>query len=359
MGNRIVYAAMATVMAGAPMFGTVSADQVWSEDNVSSINITRTVSGVTNKFSNNFGYTITASETNPAPVVGLADSFSIDFAETDAILNNSISKVATIDLSGVTFSKLGDYEFVIKEVSSTDPVNFPVDSENEYTLLASVRNVLDEYGKPTGDLEAKFLAQLRDANSDKTDDVKFEKTAVRGKIELSNTLQGSMADSNAYFKYKINLINAKAGDVFTVTGQDAEINYGGETIVTAPEIVAGQDNYVYLKHGQNVTIGSKDGLNELPIGLTYTIEELDATDYETLIDGNVDEDKATEVKTVKADLSEDASEEEVAEYKLSNVTAYVNKKEANVLTGVMLGILPFMVAGSFGAVAYIASRRKM
>ena len=30
MGNRIVYAAMATVMAGAPMFGTVSADQVWS-----------------------------------------------------------------------------------------------------------------------------------------------------------------------------------------------------------------------------------------------------------------------------------------------------------------------------------------
>jgi hypothetical protein len=25
-------------------------------------------------------------------------------------------------------------------------VNFPVDSENEYTLLASVRNVLDEYG---------------------------------------------------------------------------------------------------------------------------------------------------------------------------------------------------------------------
>ena len=73
----------------------------------------------------------------------------------------------------------------------------------------------------------------------------------------------------------------------------------------------------------------------------------------------LDEDKATEVKTVKADLSEDASEEEVAEYKLSNVTAYVNKKEANVLTGVMLGILPFMVAGSFGAAAYIASRRKM
>ena len=84
----------------------------------------------------------------------------------------------------MTFSKLGDYEFVIKEVSSTDPVNFPVDSKNEYTLLASVRNVLDEYGKPTGGLEAKFLAQLRDANGDKTDNVKFEKAAVRGKIEL-------------------------------------------------------------------------------------------------------------------------------------------------------------------------------
>lgn len=175
MRNRIGYAAMATVMASVPMFGTVSADQVWSEDNVSSINITRTVNGVTNKFSNNFGYTITASETNPAPVVGLADSFSIDFAETDAILNNSISKVATIDFSGVTFSKLGDYEFVVKEVSSTDPVNFPVDSKNEYTLLASVRNALDEYGNPTGDLEAKFLAQLKDANGDKTDDVEFEK----------------------------------------------------------------------------------------------------------------------------------------------------------------------------------------
>ena len=61
MRDRIGYAAMATVMAGVPMFGTVSADQVWSEDTASSINITCTVSGVTNKFSNNFGYTITAS----------------------------------------------------------------------------------------------------------------------------------------------------------------------------------------------------------------------------------------------------------------------------------------------------------
>ena len=357
--NRVGYILAATLISGLPVVGAVSAAEPETGDAVSTMGFTRTVTGVSNSFTNSFGYEISASETNPAPVTGLASSFSIDFSDADAVLDNTVSKVATVDLSGVTFSKLGDYEFTVKEVSSTDPINFPVDSDNIYTMLASVRNALDESGKPTGELVASFVAQVKNKNGDKTADAKYENVAVRGKIEISNTLQGSLADSGAYFKYKVNLINAKAGDVFTVSGQDAEVNYNGETISTATTLVAGRDNYIYLKHGQTAVIGNKDGLNELPIGLQYSIEELDAVDYETSIDGALDEDKATDTKTVSADLGADASDDEIAEYKKSNTTAYVNKKEASVLTGVMLSILPFVVAGALGTTAYVASRRSM
>lgn len=322
-----------------------------------SISFTRTVSGVSNTFANSFGYEIVASETNPAPVMGLVNNFRIDFTETDEIVENSVSSSTIIDLSGVVFSKLGDYEFTVREVSSTDEVNFPVDKSNEYTLMASVRNALDETGKPTGELEASFLTQVKNTNGEKSENALFENTAIRSKLEMSNSLQGSMADGDAYFKYKLSFVGAKQGDVFTISGQDAEVSYGGETIATATTVIVGQDNYIYLKHGQTVTIGNKDGLNELPIGIQYRIEELDMTDYETYIDGVLNEDKVSELKTVQAELAPDASEELVVEFEKNNKTSFVNKKEASVLTGVTLGILPFVAIAVFGGVGYLATRR--
>ncbi len=354
--KKISYIVAASAIAMLPAMSGYAANEVPLSD-VAAMEFTRTVSGVTNTFANSFGYEIVASEDNPAEVVGLADSFTIDFATTDAILENSVFKTASVDLSGVQFSKLGDYEFVVREVSSTDPVNFPVDSENEYVLVASVRNALNDAGEQHGELVGTFAGQDKNAYGNKTADADFEKSAVRGKIQISNTLQGSMSDSGAYFKYKVEFVGAKEGDVFTISGQDAEVNYGGETITTANSFVVGQDNYIYLKHGQTATIGQNGELNELPVGLQYSVIELDAVDYETYIDGEVEEDKSVDSKVVQADLAEDASEEEIATYKQNNVTEFVNKKEANVLTGVALSILPFAIAGSLGLAGYAMSRK--
>ena len=360
MKRKIGFVAVASLMAAMPIMScsATNAGVELEGEKITSVDFTRVVLGVSNSFSNSFNYEIVASDANPAPVSGLVDNFSIGFTEADAILNNSVSKVATIDLSSVVFSKLGDYEFVVKEVSSTDPVNYPVDNDNEYTLVASVRNALDESGEPTGELESSFAAQVKKSDGSKVADAKYSKAAVRGKIEISNTLQGSMADSGAYFKYKVNITSGKEGDIYTIAGQDAEVEYGGETILTQSVYIVGQENYVYLKHGQTATIGVNGELNELPIGVQYSVQELDATDYETLIDGEVDEDKGTDFKTVQADLAGDASEDEIAAYKESNMTDFKNKKEANVLTGVMLSVLPFAIAGAVGLAGYAVSKNK-
>lgn len=82
-----------------------------------------------------------------------------------------------------------------------------------------------------------------------------------------------------------------------------------------------------------MSLHSDDGTDQLPIGASYSVIEEDVTDYETYIDGSTTDSKGPTTKTTVA--TDDSS------YDSSNVTAFVNNKEIDPKTGVMLSILPF------------------
>ena len=153
---------------------------------------------------------------------------------------------------------------------------------------------------------------------------------------------------NECFKYKVNIATGNgvsAGDTYTVSTSS--------TCSGNPdEITAGTDTYIYLKHEDAITIGSNNGTDQLPIGAGYSVIEEDATDYETYIDGSTTDSKGPATKTTVA--TDDSS------YSSSNVTTFVNNKEIDPKTGVMLSILPFALIAILGTIGafYVVKTKK-
>jgi hypothetical protein len=157
---------------------------------------------------------------------------------------------------------------------------------------------------------------------------------------------GAASDTDKYFKYEVNFDGLAAGTKLDVVGQDAEIQTGNRaTIPTVSEYtVSDEPLTVYLKHGQEVTIGHYDNgskiANELPQGVTYTITKVDAEDgYTTKMDG---EEIATVEKIVAAS---------------DNLTSAVNNREASVNTGAYVGVWPFVAVAVLSLSGLIVVRK--
>jgi len=303
------------------------------------------VHGLSNPISNVFNYSLTQDPGNPAVVSGMPSAFDVAVAGSpDA--NGDVQVVGGVDLSNLNFTALGDYKFVVKETGTADSANFPVDSEKEYYYYVSVRNKFDSAHNLTGEYIAVMSSQVRDHDAGDKMDAVFESTAPRAMITVTNEVSGNLANVDDYFKYKITFEGANDGDVFTVTGQDTMVSYGGENIATSNKITVGGDDYIYLKHGQTVYIGANGEKNELPIDIKYSLEEVDANGYVQYVDGVAG--NTSRKKTISA-----------LENAVNNKVAFLNHKEGNVLTGVMIDVLPYILAiGVAGAIAVICLKKK-
>ena len=189
------------------------------------------------------------------------------------------------------------------------------------------------------------------ANSDTSNNVSYKTARVlngstdiqidnKSSIIFSNRVYGNTADQDKYFKYKID-IDVANGETFTITGQDATINYEGQTINTQTTFVKGQDNYIYLKNGQTATIivDSASGTNY--VGQSYEIEQLDGSDYETKIDGVVR--KKTSGLTIPRD---------------DTVISFTNFRELAPATDMTITIIPFAIIIVFSLMGFIIIKRK-
>ena len=244
-------------------------------DSPQMIQITRRVEGTTTTVRNNFTYSITQDANNPGTITGLPETITMPFwAAPDQYLIAQDSYFLEMDLAA--FPALGDYKIIIRETASADAVNYPVDTAHEYYVYVSVRNKLDTNGQPTGEYTATLAAQARDHDTGDKVDILFLEGAHRSYAKLSKVVSGNLADKERYFKFKVTFDGLTDGDFFDVEGQDATVVYNGETITTSSQLVVGQDNYIYLKHGQSITIG-EDSVNQIPTGLSYTIEEMEKT----------------------------------------------------------------------------------
>ena len=325
----------------------------------SSVTIMREVSGVSNPVTATFSYAMVPDDNNPASIEGL-DTVGVTM---NAVVPNSDGQARieqSIDLSNLTFTKVGDYKIHVHEVYSSNSKNYPVDELDSYKILISVRNVT-ENGVPTGELIATLVNQVEGSSGDKYGAMAFTSEANRTSITLTKSLSGNAADTDEYFKFRIDFENATVGDVFTIFGQDSVVTYHGETIVTQTQYVVGQDNYVYLKGDQTVEIGSDGEFKlELPIGLRYTITELDAQDYQTYIDSSTAEGKISPRKTTAAMIT-DTRDITSDDPDVQNKTYFENVKNTTVMTGISAVILPFVglaLIGITSTCAYIAISRK-
>lgn len=309
-----------------------------------SIDITREVTGVTNPVTATFGYTISEDSRNPALVTGLADSASVEFSAVSPVENVATAST-TLDFSGVEFSELGDYKFIVREVSSSDATTYPVDATHEYYVYASVRNKIMD-GQIVEGYEATLSLQARDGDVGDKTDILFSSQAEFTFIEVGKTVTGNLADRDEYFRFKI-VINGTDGDKYVIEGQDPKVNYRGESISTVSEYAVGKENEIYLKHGQMVTIGKSGEFAQLPIGVTYQIVELQPGEYTVYV--NEEQKSDTGTLTANALVENDAP--------ISNKTMFINHKESEVLTGVTIAIVPAAVIAGLAVGAYLVTRK--
>lgn len=323
-----------------------------------SIPITRKITNVYGRTNARVNYRVIEKEGNPAPIGGVQKNISIgvnNFANSD----NSITGECRVALQYLRFSKVGNYALTIEESSVDDPTNYMQDTENKYDILFQVSNVLDSNQNPTGELRVELMNQLYSYKEDAKVPLvaSFEAPAIRTYISLTNQVKGAGADADKVFKYAVKMSGVGERAEIEINGQDSQVEYSGETIMTNDKYVAtGNEDtlYVYLKHGQTATIGlraTKDGDNsmQLPTGLNYTIEKVDANDgYAVAID---DENVAERTKTAHAVGADD--------FAITNATTIVNSKDNSVNTGVFVEAWPYLIIAAFGLSGFVITRRIM
>lgn len=302
------------------------------------IDITKNISNVISNVNVTFNYSVSeVREENPDSIGGINDSFSIVFNNIEP--NNNVASVTkTLDLSNLSFSKVGDYYLKICEISSSDESVYPVDNKCYYPLIM-VRNEL-ENNTPTGNLLATLLSTVSDGEN-KTDAI-FT-TRPNSFITINNSVTGDMADKDEYFKFKITIDSDNLENI-VIKNQDPIIMYNGEEIVTSSTYNSNVENYVYLKHGQSITVGNGE-LNQIPSGLSYSILEMDKENYKTYINNSMEDNKYIEINQLSHIESE-------------NINSFVNNYEIITFTGVASNIAPYLILLIIAAIIFVFTRKK-
>jgi hypothetical protein len=346
-----VFAALAlAAIAAVPKSSAVTGASLPNTAPVKSIPLIHTLKNVSGHIDVRYRFSFTPSPDNPAEVDGANVRNSAVFvADVNPATRQAVAD-CSLALQNIVFSKVGNYTFTIAESESSDEINFPHDSENKYDIYFQVTNKLDANNEPTGELAVSLLNQMYSYKEDAkvSFSARFETSANYTYVSLQNKVSGAGADSDKYFKYKVSFENLPENTALTVAGQDAEVEYNGETIQTSSTQTG--DVYVYLKHGQAVTIGKYESgdvvANEIPQNTSYTIEKLDEDDYETKLDGETEDTISKIAAAIGADT-----------FAASNVTIASNDKGSTVNTGVFAMSWPFLLAAGLGLSGFFVFRR--
>ncbi len=187
-------------------------------------------------------------------------------------------------------------------------------------------------------IERQTLTDTVSLNSDETQNTTF--------ISLTKEVAGNMRETDKYFKFLVT-INGTSGDTYTITGQDSTITYNNNQISTSSTYTVGNTNYVYLKHGQTITIGiAGDGsTTQIPVGVTYSIVEQDAEDYITTVQGIQGETKTTGNLTTQG---------------TTNTIEFLNSRDAAAMTGRYFEFTAYAIifAGTIMCILLINRQRK-
>ena len=297
----------------------------------STFTISRSITDAKSVVNNTFTYTIEAAATNPSGASNIPTSATVTFDNVSPV-NGTATATGMIDLSGASFTKNGDYKYVVREDNSSDAVNYPLDQDNFYTIQVSVRN------DGSSDFSGKVVSIVCfNASNEKLNDstLVFTKGGNFTYISITNTVEGNMGDVDKYFSVLVT-IEGHQGDTYTIEGQTCP---GANTTYTV-----GQDNYICIKHGETIKIGKNGSTSEIPIGLNYSFVEQDATEYVTNINSSPSNNKESGNLVTAA----------------SNSNTIRNYYEDLVVTGLFMKILPYalLVVVTVLVIIYLVIRNK-
>ena len=347
----VVIVAMLTVKVEAATT-TIAANS----DSARTWTITREVRGVANNVNNTFTYQVQAGDNNPG-IVTTDGTTPFDYTNVNIVFSSvaPVSGVATqtgtIDLSTLQFNEVGDYEFIVEEVESQYDSLYPLDDSNNYSVYVSVRYEVDGNNVPTGNKIATLVTQALlspDENDQRTKvaSMLFYSSPNLTYITLSNGVTGNLAEKDQYFAFRV-VLPGNNGDTYTILG-DHSVN-GTTTVDRSVYTVSNEPTTIYLKHGQSITIGLSDGgAYEIPVGETYTITELGAQEYSTYIDGG-----SSNAKTLTKTTVDPADQD----FNTNNTCSFVNNYQSDVLTGIFINILPFIILISLAIVGIYINKR--
>lgn len=280
-----------------------------------------------------FKFTAT-STTEGAPTATIADvSFTEGQAGTLKGEKYVLEGKTAISFTG-TWPHAGEYVYTVAETQESMP-NVTYDTSS-YTLRVYVIN-------GTNGLEIeKITAQ---GATGKTDKILFTNTYAKNDATLTieKNTTGTYADKTRKFDFEITFTKSPMSDQTTFTG-----TIGAQSV----EYTAGQTKTFKLADGEKLVF------NNLPVGTTYMVKELAATDgYTPKV--TVVENKTTTVtnKTVQETealdtLKENGKNNLVGENE--NKVTFTNTYKDVAVTGIVMNNLPFILLVAVAIVAFVS-----
>lgn len=337
-----ILAGVVTLIAAAILPVTSVSALVPTYNGSSSFTINREIGGVTNSVTNTFTYTIAENEKpEGATVTGMPTVANVVFDDTEPF-DDAVLASQVVNLSGVNFSKVGDYSFTVTETGSDDETNYPIDTaHNSYTVYVLVRYELGTGNVPNNNAYTATMYIKNNAGT-KVGQLNWSNTPERTYLELTATTTGDLAETDKCFAYTINVQpgnGVKNGDEFV-------INSNTTCEGSADSVVAGTPATIYLMHGDTATIGQANGINQFPLAAGVTITKTDTNDgYTTTIDG---EERTTYTPNLQSPSAQD----------FDPTILINNDKTADPFTGVFTNMWLYLVLLIIAVVGYIYFNRR-
>ena len=300
-----------------------------------SITLKNTIDKITNPIDSEIIYKIKPHAENQKESENEPDNIKVSFKDIE-VEENTLTAETTIDFSNTTYKYPGTYRYGIMQKSTDDEsINLVKDT---YEIYVTVTQETD------GTLKTDVSPLVFDFENLEKDELKFTNTVNYTNMIIENKIKGDYKDS--YIKYKLTLYG-KVGSKFTITGQDEEVNYNGEKIITSNEYtITEEDNYVYLylKDSQSVTIGINElEFNEIPLKTEYKLEVEDWEKWDIRIDKQ-------EERIKRGVLGED-----------NHIIITLERTFDSAVTGLFYTIIPFiiLIVISIVSIIFIPKMKKM
>lgn len=236
------------------------------------------------------------------------------------------------------FALPGVYTFTITENPLTGEdanANVKIDKDTSFTANVNVVWDTNKDGTLKLDKDGKPIAKVESAGvivEGKKGQATFNNTpADNSNVTVTKQVKGAFADTNKDFSYTLKLTGPFTGSYQVMKNgvEAAKTNTNGEATFT-------------LKNGETATI------ENLPLGVTYTITETDEANYDetNTVNGKNSKDGLVATGTVKA---------------YDDAVVFTNTSNGVPSTGVIVNTIPYIAAGGVavaGAVTLVISRNR-